>query len=106
MELWPLNHLPTFGLAVAVVGGVVVLASVGGVLTTRRYPALVRGEHNDMVGVVLGMFGTIYGIILAFVIVNLWTQLETTETVVATEATAASRIVRDAVPFPSPTGPG
>ncbi|MFG2819149.1 DUF4239 domain-containing protein [Kitasatospora sp. NPDC048365] len=100
VELWLLNHLSTLVLAFAVVGGVVVLAVAGSVLTSRLKPSLVSGEHNDMVGVVLGMFGAIYGIILAFVIVNLWTQLETTETVVATEATAASQIVRDARVFP------
>ncbi|MEV6246540.1 hypothetical protein AB0M38_10075 [Streptomyces sp. NPDC051742] len=53
-----------------------------------------------MVGVTLGMFGAIYGIILAFVIVTLWTQLEHTQAVVATEATDTALIVRDAAVFP------
>lgn len=53
-----------------------------------------------MVGVTLGMFGAIYGIILAFVIVTLWTQLESTQTIVAAEATDMALIARDAAAFP------
>ncbi|MEV8590851.1 DUF4239 domain-containing protein [Streptomyces sp. NPDC051180] len=102
MSLWLLNHFSTFTLAAVVVGGTVALAVAGSVLARRRYPSLAEGEHNDMVGVTLGMFGAIYGIILAFVIVTLWTQLESTQTVVATEATDVALIARDAAAFPPP----
>ncbi|GAA4870503.1 hypothetical protein [Kitasatospora terrestris] len=100
MELWLLNHLSTFTLGVVVVGGIVVLAVLGSALTRRYHPATAEGGHNEMVGVVLSMFGAIYGVILAFVIVNLWTQLQSAESVIATEATAAAQIVRDAQAFP------
>ncbi|MFF3617116.1 DUF4239 domain-containing protein [Streptomyces sp. NPDC002580] len=99
VSLWLLNHFSTFTLAVVTVGGTVCLAVAGSVLLRRRYPSVARGEHNDMVGVTLGMFGAIYGIILAFVIVTLWTQLEDTQTIVATEATDAALITRDAAAF-------
>ncbi|QCX74624.1 hypothetical protein C9F11_04605 [Streptomyces sp. YIM 121038] len=102
MSLWLLNHFSTFTLAVITVGGTVLLAVGGSVLLRRRYPSLIQGEHNDMVGVTLGMFGAIYGIILAFVIVTLWTQVEDTQTIVATEATDAALIARDAAAFPPP----
>ncbi|WP_405982778.1 DUF4239 domain-containing protein [Streptomyces sp. NBC_00158] len=102
MSLWLLNHFSTFTLAVVSVGGTVLLAVAGSVLLRRRHPSLARGEHNDMVGVTLGMFGAIYGIILAFVIVTLWTQLEDTQTIVASEATSAALISRDAAAFPEP----
>lgn len=101
MSLWLLNHFSTLTLAVLTVGGTVGLAVAGSVLLRRRYPSLARGEHNDMVGVTLGMFGAIYGIILAFVIVTLWTQLEDTQTIVASEATDAALITRDAASFPA-----
>ncbi|MFD0375826.1 DUF4239 domain-containing protein [Streptomyces sp. NPDC127112] len=103
VKLWLLNHLPTGWLAALVVGGIILLALVGSVLATRFFPVLAAGENNDMVGVVLGMFGAIYGIILAFVIVNLWTDLQTARTVVAAEASAVSQIVRDAEAFPPGT---
>ncbi|MEU6978188.1 MULTISPECIES: DUF4239 domain-containing protein [unclassified Streptomyces] len=102
MSLWLLNHFSTFTLTVVTVGGTVLLAVAGSVLARRRYPSLAEGEHNDMVGVTLGMFGAIYGIILAFVIVTLWTQLDNTQTIVATEATDVALIARDAAAFPAP----
>ncbi|WP_395293920.1 DUF4239 domain-containing protein [Kitasatospora hibisci] len=103
MELWLLNHVPTVPLAVLVVGGFVLLALAGSVVATRRFPALADGGNNEMVGVVLGVFGAIYGIILAFVIVNLWTELQDASRVVSGEATAVSQIARDARAFPSAT---
>ncbi|GGZ29285.1 bestrophin-like domain [Streptomyces poonensis] len=102
MSLWLLNHFSTSALAMVTVGVTALLAVAGSVLVRRRYPAVVEGEHNDMVGVTLGMFGAIYGIILAFVIVTLWTQMDDTQTIVASEATDAALIARDAAAFPAP----
>ncbi|MFF5446823.1 DUF4239 domain-containing protein [Streptomyces sp. NPDC012888] len=101
MALWLLNHLNTGVLGTLVVGGIVALALAGSVAVRRRYPHLSRGDHNEMVGVALGMFGAIYGIILAFVVVTLWTQLENTQTVVAAEATDLAVVVRSAEAFPA-----
>ncbi|MFF5503657.1 DUF4239 domain-containing protein [Streptomyces roseolus] len=106
MSLWLLNHLGSFTLSLVLVGGTVALAVAGSVLLRRRHPSLAAGEHNDMVGVTLGMFGAIYGIILAFVIVTLWTQRETTQTIVAAEATDVALIARDAAAFPPPVRAG
>ncbi|MFF3920444.1 DUF4239 domain-containing protein [Streptomyces sp. NPDC001852] len=101
MSLWLLNYFSTFTLALVTVGGTVLLAVVGSLLLRRRHPTLADGEHNDMVGVTLGMFGAIYGIILAFVIVTLWTNLAQAQTIVASEATDAALITRDAAAFPT-----
>ncbi|MET7391230.1 DUF4239 domain-containing protein [Streptomyces sp. NPDC005529] len=100
MEIWLLNHLSTLALAVLVVGGIVGFALLGDLLCRRWFPSTSRGTHNDMVSVVLSLFGAIYGVILAFVIVNLWTQLQQAETVVSSEATAVAQIVRDADALP------
>ncbi|MEV7601368.1 DUF4239 domain-containing protein [Kitasatospora sp. NPDC089797] len=100
MGLWLLEHLPTVVLTVLVVGGVTAAAVAGSVLAHRRLPSLASGENNEMVGVVLGVFGAIYGIILAFVIVNLWTQLQDARHVVSAEATSISQVVRDTEAFP------
>ncbi|MCJ0870663.1 DUF4239 domain-containing protein [Streptomyces sp. AP-93] len=101
MALWLLNHLSTWSLAVLVVGGVSCMAVLGSFLTRRFFPQVTDGEHNEMVGVVLGMFGAIYGIILAFVVVTLWTQLETTQAVVSAEATDLAVLLRDIRVFPA-----
>ncbi|MCB5179695.1 bestrophin-like domain [Streptomyces antimicrobicus] len=100
MSLWLLNTFSTFALAVLLVGGLVLLAVAGSVTVRRRHPRLADGEHNEMVGVALGMFGAIYGIILAFVVVTLWTQMENTQNVVASEATDLALVVRSAEAFP------
>ncbi|RSS74703.1 DUF4239 domain-containing protein [Streptomyces sp. WAC06614] len=100
MSLWLLNTFSTFTLAVLLVGGLVLLAVTGSLAARRYRPRLAEGEHNEMVGVALGMFGAIYGIILAFVVVTLWTQMETTQSVVSGEATDLALVVRSAEAFP------
>ncbi|QDQ09253.1 DUF4239 domain-containing protein [Streptomyces spectabilis] len=100
MEIWLLNNLSTPALALIMVGGIIALALAGSVLVYRRHPALAEGEHNDMVGAGLGMFAAIYGIILAFVVVTLWTETDDAETVVANEATHLAQMVRDSQAFP------
>ncbi|MEI5103500.1 DUF4239 domain-containing protein [Streptomyces sp. PmtG] len=101
MGVWLLNHFSTLSIAALLVGGLVALTLAGNVLAHRRYPALADGEHNEMVGVVLGIFGAIYGIILAFVVVTLWTQLEEAESVIAAEASDLEQVVRNVRAFPS-----
>ncbi|QDQ09200.1 DUF4239 domain-containing protein [Streptomyces spectabilis] len=100
MELWLLNNMPTVAIAVVIVGGVVLLALAGSVLTHRRHPQLADGEHNDMVGVVLGIYGAIYGIILAFVVVTLWTQVQDADVVVRDEASSLAQLTWDSEVFP------
>ncbi|MFD8634707.1 DUF4239 domain-containing protein [Streptomyces sp. NPDC059533] len=101
MILWLLNNLSTLVIAVLIVGGITGLAVLGSLAARRRFPHLAGGDHNEMVGIALGMFGAIYGIILAFVVVTLWTQLENTENIVATEATDLALVVRSADTFPA-----
>ncbi|MFE0178271.1 hypothetical protein ACFWZ2_38780 [Streptomyces sp. NPDC059002] len=100
MELWLLNNMSTTAITAVIVGGIVALALTGSVLTHRRHPELADGEHNDMVGVVLGMYGAIYGIILAFVVVTLWTQMQDAETVVQDEASSLAQLTWDSQAFP------
>ncbi|MEU7580404.1 hypothetical protein AB0B50_22715 [Streptomyces sp. NPDC041068] len=92
--------MSTAAIAALIVGGVVVLALAGSVLTHRRHPGLADGEHNDMVGVVIGMYGAIYGIILAFVVVTLWTQMQDADAVVQDEASALAQLTWDSQAFP------
>ncbi|MFJ3635657.1 DUF4239 domain-containing protein [Streptomyces sp. NPDC090112] len=101
MILWLLNHLSTSLIAVLLVGGMTGLAVAGSMAARRRFPHLVQGEHNEMVGVALGMFGAIYGIILAFVVVTLWTQRENAQNIVASEAGELAAVVRSSDAFPA-----
>ncbi|WP_367038264.1 hypothetical protein [Streptomyces sp. Je 1-332] len=54
-----------------------------------------------MIGVVLGMYAAIYGIILAFVVVAEWEGLNAAETNVALEASQTAEVLRDASAFPA-----
>ncbi|MBB5107272.1 DUF4239 domain-containing protein [Streptomyces spectabilis] len=92
--------MSTTAIAAVIVGGIVVLALAGSVLTHRLHPELADGQHNDMVGVVLGMYGAIYGIILAFVVVTLWTQAQEADAVVQREASSLAQLTWDSEVFP------
>jgi hypothetical protein len=98
--LWLLNNLDTANLALLIVGGVVVLSLAACLVTRRLFPALSNGVTNDVSRTVLELFGAIYGIVLAFVIVTLWTELEQVQAVVTSEATDLAVISRNAHPFP------
>ncbi|MEV5606851.1 hypothetical protein [Streptomyces sp. NPDC052225] len=101
MEVWLLNHLSTLALAALLVGGCVFVALAGAVFMRHKFPRLVaKGEYNEMIGVVLGMYAAIYGIILAFVVVAEWESLNAAQTNVATEATQTAEVLRDADAFP------
>ncbi|WP_216588871.1 DUF4239 domain-containing protein [Streptomyces brasiliscabiei] len=102
MELWLLNSFGPLTLTVLMAGSVIVFAALGSLVVRRRLPQLLNGAQNDMVGVLLGMYGAIYGIFLAFVVVAEWEGIGVAETVVASEATHCAEIVRDADAFPEP----
>ncbi|MEV4442141.1 hypothetical protein AB0K09_24670 [Streptomyces sp. NPDC049577] len=101
MELWLLNTFSTPALATFFIGGIIVLAIAGSLLVRRRFPRTIAGRHNETIGVVLGIYGAIYGIILAFVIVAEWEALGAARTNVATEATQTAEVLRDASAFPA-----
>ena len=92
---WILNNVPTPALAVGVVGGLMAFAALGLVLVRRRWPDLTAGEHNDVAGVLLGVVGAVYGILLAFVIVAVYTSFTDAGLNVRTEASAVSQIYHD-----------
>ncbi|MGY1738693.1 bestrophin-like domain [Geodermatophilus sp. SYSU D00684] len=48
----------------------------------RRWPALLRGEHNDVVGFVVAVVGGIYAVLLAFVVIVAWESSTGAEEVV------------------------
>ncbi|MBO1336858.1 DUF4239 domain-containing protein [Streptomyces sp. VRA16 Mangrove soil] len=100
MGIWLLNHFSTLVLAALLGGGAVVLALAGCVLVRRRFPRLATGAYNEMIGVVLGMYAAIYGIILAFVVVAEWEGLGEAQTNVAAEASQTAEVLRDASAFP------
>jgi Protein of unknown function (DUF4239) len=104
MTRWLLNTFPGWALAVIVVGGLVAFAVVGQYLTRRRWPRTAEGEHNDAAGVVLGLVGVVYGIVLAFVIVALYEDHQDAKSVVQREASEIEQLRRGSAVFPDDVG--
>lgn len=79
--------------------------AVGGLLIVRRrvsHAAL--SKHNDVGGVVFSIVGTIYAVVLAFVVVVTWEALGDADERAAQEAGVLGDVIRDAGLFPDPEG--
>ncbi|WP_338698769.1 DUF4239 domain-containing protein [Streptomyces sp. Q6] len=100
MDIWLLNHLSTFALCLLICGGAVFVAVAGCVMARRWMPKIADGAYNEMIGLVLGMYAAIYGIILAFVVVAEWEALGAAEENVAAEASQTAEVLREAAAFP------
>jgi len=99
---WLLNSLPTWQLAVLIVGGLVTLALSGLFLIRRYFPRLSRGESNDVAGIAVGLLAAVYGIVLAFVIVAMYDDFKEAEATVGREATNVTQLYTDVDAFPNP----
>lgn len=79
-------------LLVVVLPAVVLLVQWG---IRRRWPVLVRGEQNDVLGFLIAVVGVIYAVLLAFVVIVEWERFADAEQVVGQEASALRSIHRD-----------
>jgi hypothetical protein len=90
-----LNSMPTWLLAILVVGGSVAVAVTGLVIVRRRFPELHRHAVNDIAGIVIGVLAAVFGIILGFVTVSLYESFATATQTVQTEATELTQLYED-----------
>lgn len=102
MITWLLNNFSIWLLTVTTVGGVALLSVLGCLVVRRRFPGIANGENNELIGVLLGVFAAIYGVLLAFVVFILWEDRTAAEDTAASEATSLSQIVLDAQALPPP----
>lgn len=100
MTRWLLNTFPTWALLLLVPALLVALAVAGQLLVRRRWPHVAEGEHNDVAGVMLGVLGGVYGIVLAFVIVALYEDFQAAKETVHEEATHLAQLQRSSGAFP------
>jgi hypothetical protein len=87
-------------LLVIVLPAVVVLVQLG---IRRRWPAMARGEQNDVVGFIIAVVGVIYAVLLAFVVIVAWETFDEAEGVVGQEASALRSMQRDSIGLPPET---
>ena len=99
------------GFAESIEGGFVIVASSTALamsmllLLHKFWPPQLRMAHNDMVGPSLGVIGTTYAVIIAFMLSGVWSQFQTAEVNAEQEANCLVNIYRFAESFPPAEGP-
>jgi hypothetical protein len=92
--------MATGAAAVVIVAGSVVLGLLGLYAIRRWRPHAQRAGDNDVVGVFFSIVGALYGILLAFVVVTVWTDFADASEMTQAEAARAGDLIRDADAFP------
>lgn len=92
---WPLS---VSVIAVVALSAVVPWLAVR--LVRRIWPHPAFKENNELVGFTYAVYGLIYGVFLAFIIVVAWQSYAETERLVMHEATILSELWRDSLAFP------
>jgi uncharacterized protein DUF4239 len=97
---WLLNNLTTWQLVLMLVGGSILLSTAAFALVRRFVSAEIRFENNEVGGVLLGLLGAFYGIVLGFAIVVLYEDMRAADASVAAETTALAQLYRSTDVFP------
>ncbi len=100
MNRWLLNHFETYALMFVFIAASMLFAYGVLRLTRRFFPALTENEQNEITLLSINIIGAVYGILLGFVIVALWSGYNAASDNVGREASALSSIVRAAQVFP------
>jgi hypothetical protein len=92
---------PTVVAGVLIVAGSAI-ASVAGLFAVVRWlPQVRRHGDNDVKGVFFSAVAVLYAVLLAFVVVTVWSDFSDAGKATQAEATRASALVRDAAAFPA-----
>jgi hypothetical protein len=97
-----LNDLPDWLLAVIFVLGTVIVALVGFVLVRRFLPAWRAERSNQVIGGAAAMVMTMFALVLAFVIVDLYDGYNGAANNVTDESTSLTELVQDVRATPPP----
>jgi protein-S-isoprenylcysteine O-methyltransferase Ste14 len=93
-----MNWLPpilfVFAIAISAVAGLL--------LVRRRVHHAALSKHNDVAGVMFSIVGTLYAVLLAFVVIVVWEAMGTADDRAALEAGILGDVVRDAGFFADP----
>ncbi|MCX4748255.1 DUF4239 domain-containing protein [Kitasatospora sp. NBC_01287] len=90
------------------IGTLVIVLAVLAVLLKmlqRWIPHHVREAHNDVAGFIFAAVGVIYAVLLAFVVVSVWTNSDTARKTTFQEADAVAGIYWISRELPAPLGP-
>jgi hypothetical protein len=95
-----LNNYSTWQLVLMLVGGSILFATLAFTLVRKYVSAEIRFENNEVGGVLLGLLGAFYGIVLGFAIVVLYEDLRAADASVHAETTALAQLYRSTDVFP------
>jgi hypothetical protein len=84
---------------------VLVLLAVGLKLLQRWVPHPVRESHNDVAGFIFAAVGVLYAVLLAFVVITVWTNNDSARKTTFQEADALAGIYWISRELPAPLGP-
>lgn len=96
-----LNDLPDWALGLIFVGSTVIVVLVAFALVCRFLSAWRAERSSETIGGVAAMVMTLFAVVLAFVVVNLYSSYVGAVDNAAAEATSLTELVQDARAFPS-----
>ena len=96
-----LNHLSDWVLGPLVIGSSIAVALAASMLVRRFLPAWRDAESSQTIVGVAAMVMTLFALVLAFVVVNLYSGFVSAANNVSAEASSLRTLVRDAQAFPA-----
>jgi len=102
MNVTLLTDLPTWLLGAILIGGWVALTVAFTVFARQRMKAIANEGHNDIVGFIFAAVGVLYGVLLGFVVSDVWGNFDTAERATAQESSILLATYQDAYAFPEP----
>jgi len=96
-----LYHLPSWLLGVLIVALYVAFSVAGLCLVRRWFSAHEFKLHNDIADPLFTTLGTIYAVLLAFMVIITWQSFDSSDRNVAREANYLADLYRDSTPLPA-----
>lgn len=85
---------------------IVLAVLAAAIMVLQRYvPHHVREPHNDVAGFIFAAVGVLYAVLLGFVVITVWTGLDTARQTTFKEADALAGIYWISRELPAPVGP-
>ncbi len=87
-----------------IVGGAIAIAVLVQSIVRRKVPLEVLQAHHEVAGIMMGLVGGMYGILIAFVVVAMWSDFEEARETVWAEANGLADLGRIGSALPEPHG--
>jgi hypothetical protein len=104
-DVTALYALPPWIVLFGAVAVAVSVACAGHVAVRRAFPQTDFRAHNDVGGIVLGVTGGLFAVMMAFIVAIVWQEFDAASQRVAVEVGAATDLWHTASGLPAPLGP-